>query len=263
MGFQRNDVEIFEGSRQLNLSGINDIQSVSDSAPSSALRDGDLRSGSSWVVLTEPRKSGPILAGVLHLENGKWRVVSGPVQANTPIAMLGGFFGGAVPDPGAQQTAAATVPIDKLVAARDAGARYLRNWAQNRPDALLKQTSHFSFSYARNLADYKKMQERRPDQGNCSLNPGDAFTLEPIPHLTGWEQKWLDRLAFMHGMAVGNGFASNQQAFISTGDGPPTTAKAKMPVLLLLQYASPSGRFVMELVQEKGAWKVIEPAMPM
>ena len=133
---------------------------------------GEMGNGANWVVLTEPSPLGPLLSGVLHHEYGKWRMVSGASPAGTALSSLTGLFV-VSRMAGSRGASPATVPIDRLVAARDAGARFLRLWAENRPEAMLKQTAMASFAFAGNLTDYKRLQERRPDQGNCPLNPGD------------------------------------------------------------------------------------------
>ncbi len=259
MGIQRNGIVTLNSS-VTDLNSFDGLQVASDTAPQPSLREGDLRSGSAWVVLTEQRKTGLALAAVLHHEDGRWRVVSGAFPANTPFTTLAGFFGGIVPIDGARQAAAAPLPIDQFASARAAGARFLRQWARNRPDAMRQQTSLTSFSFAANAADYRKLQEHRPDQGNCPLNPGDAFALQPIPHMSRWEQQRLTRLVWSHSAPTG-GNSAVTQAFAFNGAGPRHVKAVEMPVLL--QYALPSGRFVMELVREKGMWKVVEPAMPL
>ncbi|HLJ55545.1 MAG TPA: hypothetical protein VKT77_10950, partial [Chthonomonadaceae bacterium] len=265
----------FDGGRRSSFEPLNSASAITRTSRA-------LGAAGSWVLFTRDGRNGPVFAGLTHWENGKWRVASGTVAPGTPLAALSFFFGGVAPTRALAARNAAPLSIGELVAARDAGARFLRDWAENRPDAMLRRTARVSLAHTARLADYRRQQERRVDQGNCPLNAGDKVSLQPLPGLNAWERRWLSVTAWSHGQTTEAG-AFDSTAFLRAAfDRSDVTESAPTRRLrtdrrgarsranatqrgrsVLLQYEAAGGRFLMALVYEKGAWRVVEPAMPM
>jgi hypothetical protein len=220
------------------------------------------RAGNAWVVLTANRDGNIALAGVLHFEDGQWRVVQSGMPPSPQVAGLAGFLEGTSALTTVDyKTKSSPVPMEQFVQAREEGRRFLRLWAENRQDAMRKETSQVSFSFAPDVQQYKKLQERRPDQGICPLNAETRVDLDPITNLTVWEEKWLASMAKSHTMTsqVFNGFDFRSSA----SSGVLSDKALKGGNLALLQYTAPTGRFLMALVRRNNQWMVLEPALPL
>ena len=251
----------FARNNDLNGLVVSDLSGMPGTAAGQfATASSELHSDGKWLLLRSNAGGRAVFAGALHLEDGQWRVISSGPPAGTPLAALAGFFAGADPRPGAITTPAPKIPIDQFASAAETGSAFLRNWAENHPQATRRLTSTSSFSFATSLDEYKTLQERRTDQGNCPLNSGDPIQLEPIARLTKWEQAYLAALAQNHGFTQQSFGSRSQAQLMGTGSpsGDPGASR-----LVLLEYRAPTGKFVMALLREKNAWKVLEPALPL
>jgi hypothetical protein len=240
---------------EVQTASLQRADSAADAAPDA---------GRSWVFLTAKRNNDLVLAGILHLEAGQWRVVSYGRAASLPLTSLANFLGGALPKTEDAVQKALALPLEKYAAAREAGERYLHLWAENRPEAMLAATSPDSFSISRDLAGFKRKQELRPDEGLCPITSESRVSLQPLPDLTLWEQKWLANLARMRGFS-NQMFGSGD--VLSVGSSVPNEVFPDSALqrgdLALLQYTTPNGRFLMALVCAKGKWQMLEPALPL
>lgn len=241
----RQDINGFDG-MQVNNAQIN-INSGMNGA--NALRSGD------WLALSARVSGQKMFAGLMHRENGAWRVVTASPRPQTPISLLSAM--GALQFQAPQKIKPPRLPIDQYAEARGVGERYLAAWSLNRPEAQRRMTAQHTIVAAANVQQFAEIQERRPDQGLCPIRPGARAIFRPLPDLTAEEYSTL----------LNNAATRTFRAFTDT-----TNVLNNMQFLqkaaarnetALLQYDTPSGPMLIALAKEKGAWKVVEPALPM
>jgi protocatechuate 3,4-dioxygenase beta subunit len=232
-----------------------------------------------WVFLAQRQGSTINLVGILHKDDGQWRVVTVPGSQAFDGAEMS--FGLSTPEfmstRNGMQTSFKldTASFDQpspamhaadLDAARQTGAQFLASWSQDHHASMLALTSPVSPIYTKDILQYRQLFSKRSDEGLCPLNASETPDLQPVTGLTLWDQDMLadsiqvSEIAEAARLGSSERFAS--EALTEQDDTYPA-AYAKRGDIVTFQYTASGRNFLMLLVRYDGKWKVQEPALPM
>ena len=226
-----------------------------------------------FVFLAEQRPNAIGLTGVLHKEDGVWRVVVVPAGL---MAQSAGFLIAERGSLTAQDKADFTrmaPPLDANASAEaeQAAQKYLKFWSQNRAASMQGLTAPASPLYATDLADYKARFAQRQDEGICPLTDADTAVLQPIDSLTVWDQKLLTGLS---AASVFNPNSINsrprrvsqavtQQRQNNSAAPQDAVSFARRGDIAHFRYNAAGHWYLISLVRCDGQWTVLEPAFAM
>ncbi len=226
-----------------------------------------------WVFLTQQASNKNVmLAGILHREEGQWRVVSNPFFNRAEgLQMMDGNALGI----GSNKWKLAANPLTPALqeSAQQMGERYLQAWRGADRDQMRRLTASSASLPTQNLAQFRHALERRADDGVCPLATDEKIVLEPVSNLTLWDQDWLKHLA---GFNNGQFNVEQTQLGLSRTVGDDTSALAalmedKLPPEKLapgndtafLRYTAQGRNFLMVLTRHNHQWQMLEPALPL
>lgn len=216
-----------------------------------------------WVFFITPKPDGIELAGVMHQEEGEWRVVNFPTSPGAEGIL---FTQGTGPTPGPNvegfNQPAPALSNEAAAAARAAAEQYLAAWSGGQEATCFALTSPLAICAAKDLTGFKKALKHRLDEGHSPVPSGARPELRRIEGLTRWEMERLASYSLAVTEITGNRrLQSDLPETQAAAEGFPTEY-VKRGGAAAFRYRAGDQSFIMILLEHKGKWQVLEPAVP-
>jgi len=222
---------------------------------------GDLQADPDWVVFAAAGPKAIQIAGIVHKEQGEWKVVSASSLFGNSLDSL--FLldatGGTVPRPAGFHRPTPAPESAQIDTAKAVAEKYLAAWSHGDDATQLALTSPLSTGAAKDLDGLRKARSQRLDEGICPVSDMNALHLTPVQGLTQWESEWLAEYSRKfeeisgqqrapNGADKHEGFPAN---YVERGD------------LIPFSYTADGHDFLILMVKYIGGWQVLEPAVPL
>jgi len=222
---------------------------------------GDLQAHPDWVVFAAAGPKAVQIAGIVHKEQGEWKVVSAAslFGNNLDSLFLLDATGGTVPRPAGFHLPTPAPEAAQIDTAKAVAEKYLAAWSGGDDATQLALTSPLSTGAAKDLDGLRRVKSQRLDEGICPISDMTALQLTPVQGLTQWESEWLAEYSRKfeeisgqqrapNGADKHEGFPGN---YVERGD------------VIPFSYSVDGRDFLILMVKYIGGWQVLEPAVPL
>ena len=253
------------GASLLRFSGAGEGASGAMEAMGAVDLDAAIRSldlNSNFVFLAEQNAKALGLTGILHKEDGVWRVLAAPTEPAARAAEEMTFGRSSLTAQDKADFNRVALPLETGAEARQVASKYLKFWSKNRAASMQALTAPVSPLYSADLETYKTQFAQRDDEGICPLTDADEADLQPVDNLTVWDQELLTSLS------AANLLASTQRHSHSVRQQNDSPAQdpasfARRGDAAFFRYNAAGQSYLIILLRYDGQWTVLEPAFAM